>query len=140
MTVPATAPSKVKDLQTVLAAMAAWVAAGSVADDIWWPEMPGDTVLAANPIAVITEEDSRTMMLVLHADAASYSEAKLSQLTTDLRDQLPTRNRLVGTGLFIAIEPEISEPQEPNDGAIAAAGKEVISQSMTLTVGIDQGA
>ena len=140
MSVPATASEKLVSLSEILGAAASWVAAGSDATDVYWPELAGSYVFGANPVAVIYLEDARTAIVELYSDGAQYGEDDLQSLADSLRFELPTRYRTDGTGLFINVDPQPSDFMEPNLGEEAFKGTEIIHLTMTLAIGVDQEA
>lgn len=138
MTLPGTEPAQITSLGAILAATTAWTGAGSGADDLYWPDMtPGD--LGAVPAAVLDLEGSRTALVKIYAPS-SFTESTLLTLANDLRFQLPTRYRSDGTGLFIAVEPELSELFEATDGQEGGTGAEALLIELTLTIGVDEDA
>lgn len=138
MTVPGTAPDQLVSLSEILAATSSWIAAGSTAADIYWPDLAGVTTFGTNPLAVIDLEDARTAIVMIYGDNAQYDESDLVKLATDLRFELATRNRLIGTGLFISVEPDVSEIGEPELGSEAFKGAQINVITITLAIGIDQ--
>ncbi|MEK0325952.1 MAG: hypothetical protein QQN63_09640 [Nitrosopumilus sp.] len=140
MTVPGTAPVQLVSLAAILGASVAWIAAGSTAADIYWPEFAGTTSFSTKPLAVIDLEDARTAMIMIYSDIAQFGENDLVALATDLRFQLPTRYRLDGTGLFISVDPDVSEIGEPELGSEAFKGAQINVITITLAIGVDQDA
>lgn len=130
-------PAQLDSLATILGSAAAWVAAGSSAADVYWPVLDPATDIAANPSAEVELTDSRTARVVIYA-LSSYTEQALADLANDLRFQLPTRYRTNGTGLFIAVDPEVGDVMESSDGMEAGTGLFYYQIEMTLRIGVDQ--